>query len=271
MSRAGALAAVLALVAGCEVLVGIHDKTLSGSTDAGGAGDVSEAGGGIDDGGAAVDGNDGQYPDLPCSLQPNAPFFCADFDETDDAGSGWSYPLPRNGGTLQISDQYYRSKPHSAEVSALPNGSAQAQLGLNVPTAHGLTVAFDLRVAVDLSGGLPSQVGVLQIIPVSGSGPSIIYTLGAAGAQILVSAGTGTPMGTGTTKPPIATWTRLVFVYDPVQGLTAFEDGQMLPGVPSLTGALATETQVILGVVYEYGTGTETFDAEIDNVVVWND
>jgi Concanavalin A-like lectin/glucanases superfamily len=267
MSRAGALAAVLGLVAGCEVLVGIHDKTLSGS--------AGEAGAGIDDGGAAVDGNDGPYPDVPCSLQPQSPspFFCADFDEVEDAGHGWGYALPQQGGSIAIDSQYYRSRPNSAQVYAPPNASAQAQLGLDVPTGQGLTVAFDLRVDVDDLTQLPPQVGVLQIIPSSGSGRSILYSLGNQGAQILVSDGTGAMTGGGTTPPPGRIWTRLVFVYDPTQGLTAFEDGQMLTGVPSLTGALTGMTQVILGAdyVYDPATGNEAFQAQLDNVVVWND
>jgi len=80
-------------------------------------------------------------------------------------------------------------------------------------------------------------------------------------------------MGNGTTSPPSATWTRLVFVYDPTQGLTVFEDGQQLHAVPAITGALAAKTQVILGVAYEYDptTATEAFQAEIDNVVIWNE
>ena len=174
------------------------------------------------------------------------------------------------GGMIEISDEYYRSKPHSAQFSAPSNGSAQAQLGLTVPTTHGLTVAFDLRMAVDLTG-LP-QIGILQIIPANGaSGPTLIYAVGSEGAQILVSPGTGTPMGPGTTGPPIMTWTRLVLAYDPTQGLSAFEDGQPLTGVPSLTVGLAAMTQVIVGVVYEYGNEGPSFQADIDNVVVWND
>lgn len=76
----------------------------------------------------------------------------------------------------------------------------------------------------------------------------------------------------GTTPPPGRTWTRLVFVYDATKGLTAFEDGQMLTGAPSLTGALSGMVQVIFGAdfVYDPSAGNEAFQAELDNIVVWN-
>jgi hypothetical protein len=277
MNRAGALAATLALAAGCETLVGIHDKTYDGGTDASGAtdvgaGDVSEAGGGADDGGAAVDGNDGQYPDLPCSQQPSGFFFCADFDEVDDAGYGWSYPFTEMSATIGLSDEYYRSKPRSGQVYAPPTMGSQAQLGLNVTATQSLTVAFDLRVDVDDQTKLPPQVGVMQVVPGSGSGRSIIYALGSQGAQIIVYDGTGAMTAGGTTPPPGRTWTRLVFVYDATKGLTAFEDGQMLTGAPSLTGALSGMVQVIFGAdfVYDPSAGNEAFQAELDNIVVWN-
>jgi hypothetical protein len=268
MRRAGALAVLLALLAGCEALVGISDKvaTDAGTTpndgnsgsSSGGSGEASAADGGLD-------------PDVPCGQQPGPePLFCDDFDSEGPISGPWTWDTPTKGATIALDTTEYRSAPNSAQF-VVPTTAASAQLGYDVGTltSGGFSLAFDLRVDVASLAPLP-QVGIAQAIGI-GSGVTFIYVLGpGAQASIQVYVGSGEdPTATLplATLPAPQTWTRIVLVYDPVQGLTVLEDGQTITTSTQYAMGAPGHAQFILGDVFETGSGT-AFQAEMDNIVI---
>jgi hypothetical protein len=107
-------AGVVALVLGCNGLLGIGD--LPGLSDAGGAeaGDTEagDADAGVAD---AVPDLDGGYTDGPFCAEVSATF-CADFDESDDAAAGWSSSSIDDTTTLELDDGFSRSAPRSLHI-----------------------------------------------------------------------------------------------------------------------------------------------------------
>jgi hypothetical protein len=232
------LAAPLAAVAGCEVLVGIHDKT------------------------EATD------PSVPCAQQP--PFlFCDDFDTEVDAGDTWSWDMQQGGSTIAIDSTDYKTPPHSARIVA-PAASPDAQLGQ--PVGHlstGFRLAFDLRVDVTDLTPIP-EVGIAQVL--TGNNLLVNYVLGPGSTcsiQVFDSVTNESLLAPTVQLPPLQTWTRIVIVYDAEQGLTVIEDGAtLLPTTSAVARGAPGDTTIILGAVYVTPPGSVPLTLEIDDVVM---
>jgi hypothetical protein len=238
------LAAGVASLIGCELVAGIHDKTLSGTQG------------------------------LPCSQEQDT-LFCDDFDSVQDAGETWLWDTPEAGSTIEIDTTDYRTPPHSVQFF-IPPTSPQAQLGKTLSTAIGKSVslAFDLRVDVsqDEFGKIP-EVSVAQIL-CAGNNTSINYVLGPGAVGKIYAYDTSNSGWSFTQKvdaPTPGAWTRIVLAYDATQGVTLTEDGTTLyadgPDAAVARGA-AGSTDVIVGAVYVNPPGSANLLLEIDDVVV---
>ncbi|HEX3346030.1 MAG TPA: hypothetical protein VHS09_15710 [Polyangiaceae bacterium] len=259
--------AAVGVVAGCELLVGIEDKTQASDAS------VADGAGVTDGGGDATDGAVVADPDVPCDQQPTN-LFCDDFDSEPEAGDGWLWDIVMGGGTVDLSTAQPESPPRSA-LFMIPGAPASAQLGQNVGTdlQTGYRLAFDLRVDLDAASfaNIP-QVAPAQLYRTSGSSDqlTVAYVLG-PGAQAYVqvfegSAGSPTNVTLSRPPPPQA-WTRIVLVYDAQQGLTILEDGASIGASAAAAHGAPGLTSIIVGAVYSNGAGGAT-TLEVDNVVL---
>jgi hypothetical protein len=252
MCRVALLFAGLGLVGvgvGCELLVGIKDKTE--------AADASTIGSTED-------------PSVPCSQQPTY-LFCDDFDSDSDveAGNTWLWDISMGSGTVAIDTSDYRTPPRSA-MFTVQSGTASAQLGQHMGTpSTSYRLAFDLRVDVTDLSSIP-QVGVAQVYRDSSSDQlSVNYVLG-PGAQANAQFYEGTS-NTQTVVPldlpPLQTWTRIVLVYDADQGVSVIEDGKTLATNPGAAQGPPGSTSIIVGAVYSNPPGAGLV-LEVDDVVM---
>jgi hypothetical protein len=240
----GCVALALVALAGCEVLVGIKDKTLVAAD--GGPGDAED-------------------PSAPCSQQPTPYLFCDDFDSELEAGDGWEWILPADGGTIALDTVRYKTPPRSVQVT-VPSAPGSAQLGYPVGSlTTGYRLAFDLFVDVPDLASIP-QVAVAQVLPAGPSGLQLDYVLG-PGSQCAAQLFGSTNATLTLPLPPLRTWTRIVLVYDAVQGVSILEDGQTLATSSAVTGPPGA-TSFIVGAVYSNPPGTAPLVLELDDVVM---
>jgi hypothetical protein len=240
---------LVGVVAGCELLVGIKDKTE--------AAEASTIGSSED-------------PSVPCSQQPTY-LFCDDFDSDSDveAGDTWLWDISMGGGSIAIDTSQYRTPPRSAMFTVL-SGTASAQLGQHVGTpSTSYRLAFDLRVDVTDLSSIP-QVGVAQVYRDSSPDQlSVNYVLG-PGAQANAQFYEGTS-NTQTVVhldlPPLQTWTRIVLVYDVDQGVSVIEDGKTLGTSAAAAHGPPGSTSIIVGEVYSNPPGAGLV-LEVDDVVM---
>jgi hypothetical protein len=237
------LAASVTALVGCEVVTGIHDKTLAAD------------------------------PSLPCAQQQPGYLFCDDFDTEAEAGGGWLWDTPKGGATIELDANDFKTPPRSVKVVA-PIASLQAQLGLPLasPIEQSVRLAFDLRVDMSASDfAAAPEVAVAQLLS-SGNNTSINYLLGPEGAcriYVYDSAGGGWSVTQAVSPPPPGRWTRIVMAYDAAQGVTLLEDGATLYAAdPSTARGAPGGTDVILGAVYVNPPGTKPLQIELDDVVV---
>ena len=245
----GAGLGLVGVVAGCELLVGIKDKTE--------AAEASTIGSTED-------------PSVPCNQQPTY-LFCDDFDSDSDveAGNTWLWDISMGGGSIAVDTSQYRTPPRSA-MFTVQSGAASAQLGQHVGTpSTSYRLAFDLRVDVTDWSSVP-QVGVAQAYRDSSSDQlSVNYVLGPgaeANAQFFE--------GTSNTQtvlpldlPPLQTWTRIVLVYDVDQGVSVIEDGKTLGASAAAAHGPPGSTSIIVGAVYSNPPGAGLV-LEVDDVVM---
>jgi hypothetical protein len=243
MRRIALFAAGVASLAGCEVVAGIHDKTLAGD------------------------------PSVACGQQPPDFLFCDDFDTETEAGATWLWDTPQGGASIDLDSNDFKTPPHSVRVF-VPPASPQAQLGKTVgPLTQGARLAFDLRVDPsegDL-GSIP-EVSVAQLL-FAGNHTSINYVLG-PGASCKIYAydtsggGGGWSVTQNVAAPTPGAWTRIVMAYDATQGLTVTEDGASLYTDGSVARGAPGSTDAIVGAVYVNPPGATPLQLELDDVVV---
>lgn len=238
MRRIAWLAAPLVALAGCEVLVGIQDKSA------------------VED------------PSAPCAQQPSY-LFCDDFDSDPEAGANWQWDTPQGGASIEMDPTEFKTPPRSVRILAPPD-APQAQLGRPVGTlTSGFRVAFDLRVDMSDLGPI-AQVGVGQVLA-TGADVMINYVLGpgsACGVQVWDTQGNTALLDQAVPPPPLQTWTRIVLAYDATQGLTVLQDGTPLLSDTSVARGAPGDTTVIVGAVYVNPPGSAPLQIEIDDVVV---
>ncbi|HEY3817833.1 MAG TPA: hypothetical protein VGL81_11705 [Polyangiaceae bacterium] len=269
MRRAALLLAAMCamgVTVGCELLVGIKDKTQS--TDAAPGPDASPSdattGDALAGDASAVD------PDLPCDKQPTN-LFCDDFDSELEAGDGWTWDIAMSGGAVAFDGTEYVSSPRSALFS-IPNAPADAQLGQDIGAdlQTGYRLAFDLRVDMTDLSSLP-QVAAAQVNRAGNDALTVAYVLGSGShAYIQLYEGSATtPTNLPLSQlPPLQVWTRIVLVYDIQQGLTVIEDGVTILTNPAAAHGAPGQTSIIVGAVYSNAPGSGAATFEIDNVVL---
>jgi hypothetical protein len=246
----------LAAAGGCELLVGIKDKTE--------ATDASAAESSTDD---ASD----QDPDVPCAHQ-TAYLFCDDFDSELEAGAGWLWDLPMAGGSIGFDTVDYVTAPRSALFTIPGAGMPSAQLGQNIgpDLTSGYQLSFDLRLDVSDLSSMP-QLGVAQVYRTTASDVlSFNYVVGPkASASIQLFEGTAMTQTnvTLTQLPPTKTWTRIVMIYDASQGVTVVEDGVTIGSSAAAAHGPPGQTSVIVGAVFSNPPGSAVTFA-IDDVVL---
>jgi hypothetical protein len=233
-------------VTACELLVGIKQKTEVETSDA-----------------------STEDPSAPCSEQPTGYLFCDDFDSEPEAGSDWLWDISMSGGSVALDTSQSKTPPNSA-LFTVPSPPASGQLGQHVGSPPGgYRLAFDLRVDVTDFGSIP-QVGVAQVYRDSSEDElSVNYVLG-PGAQCnaqFFEGTTGTQTGVMLALPPLQTWTRIVLVYDPDQGVTIIEDGTTIGTSAAAAHGPAGSTSIIVGAVYSNPPGS-ALTLEIDDVVM---
>jgi hypothetical protein len=141
MSRRLVLAAAVAGLFGCELVVGIHDKASSGG--------------------------------VPCAQQTGT-LFCDDFDSAVEAGDQWLWDTPQGASSIELDSAHFVTSPRSAKF-VVPSGTPEAQLGKTVGTiAQSFHIELDLRVDVADLTNIP-QVSLVQL---RGSTVSVNYVLG---------------------------------------------------------------------------------------------
>jgi hypothetical protein len=236
------------LLAGCELLVGIKDKTES-----------SDASDGTED------------PSVACSQQPSGFLFCDDFDTETEAGATWQWDIPNNGGLVKLDSMRSKTPPNSVQIT-MPAGTAQAQLGRDIQSlSNGYRLAFDLYVDMSDLSSIP-QVGLAQAYRSTGATFSVNYILGPGAtceAQIYEGSSNSPAQVLPLDLPPLQTWTRIVLVYDAVQGVSILEDGKTLATSPSVAQQGAPgDTSIIVGGVYSNPPGATPLVVEIDDVVM---
>ncbi len=256
-----ALTAAAAAAAGCEVLVGIHDKTQAAdaadSTDATGPSDGA---------------SDAEDPSVSCTKQPPGFIFCDDFDSEQEAGDGWEWDTPQGDSAITLDTANPRTPPASVQVVAPPD-APEAQLGVTMPQAltSGFRLAFDLYLDMGDVSGLP-QVGVAQVLTAGNPPLQFDYQLGNGDTCMLVVWNTQTQQEVIADEiqfPPLQQWTRIVMAYDAsTQGVTVIEDGKTLEHATVPGGAAPGTTRLILGAVYVNQPGNMPFQAEFDDVVM---
>ena len=261
MRRVAFLLACLAVsgaVGGCELLVGIKDKTTG---DGGAAGDDAGAG-----------GDAGQDPSAPCNQQPPGVYFCDDFDSELEAGDTWLWDTPMDGGAVEWT-MNSKTSPRAVQFT-VPSAPASGQLGLQItpsPT-RGYRIAFDMFIETGDLSSIP-QVGVAQGLrtPAPTDPLEVDYVVGPGKVcELRVSDGASNPVVT-LPLPPTQRWTRIVLAYDATQGVTVLEDGATIGTSAEAAHGPPGSTEVILGAVYSnvFGGGSTTpFVVDIDDVVV---
>jgi hypothetical protein len=229
----------LAAAAGCELLVGIKDKS-----------EASDASTGETSTGDASD----EDPDGPCAKQP-ANLFCDDFDSEIEAGDGWTWDLSMAGGAVGFDTTDYVTKPRSALFTIPGAGTPSAQLGQNIgpDLQSGYRLSFDLRLDVDDLSSVP-QLGVAQVYRTPQTDVlSFNYVVGpGATASVQLFEGTSQTMTILplTQTPPTRTWTRIVMVYDATEGVTVIEDDRTIGSSTAAAHGPPGQTSVIVGAVY---------------------
>jgi hypothetical protein len=231
---------------GCELLVGIKQKTEVETTDA-----------------------STEDPSAPCSQQPSGYLFCDDFDSEPEAGSDWLWDISMSGGSVALDTSQYKTPPSSALFTA-PSPPASGQLGQHVGSPpNGYRLAFDLRVDVTDLDSVP-QLGVAQVYRDSSNDElSVNYVLGPGpqcAAQFFEGT-SGTQTEVSLALPPLQTWTRIVLVYDADQGVTVIEDGKTIGASPAAAHGPPGSTSIIVGAVYSNPPGSAA-TVEIDDVVM---
>ncbi|HEY8090176.1 MAG TPA: hypothetical protein VIF09_20085 [Polyangiaceae bacterium] len=242
--RLAVLLAGLAALTACEAIVGIKDKTV--------------AGGGAD-------------PSAPCAQQP--PYlFCDDFDQTQDveAGSTWQWDTPKGGSAIELTTVQVKTPPRAVQIVSPPTQAASAQLGQPVGSlSTGFRLAFDLFVDQPDVGSI-AEVAIAQVLA-QGAALSINYVLGpGAQCQLFVydTSSQATVIAQSLAAPPLRAWTRVVLVYDAAQGVSVLEDGASLFASASTARGAPGDTTLIVGAVYVNGTGTESLQVDVDDVVM---
>jgi hypothetical protein len=242
MRRLVVLAAGLVAMTACELLVGIKDKTT---------------------------GSDVTDPSVPCAQQPQF-LFCDDFDEEIEAGDTWQWDTPKGGSSIEITKAQAKTPPNSAAFVAPPNQDVSAQLGQSVSNLqNGFRLAFDLYVdEPDLSSN--AQVGVAQVLA-NGANLSVNYVLGPGSTcqlQVFEETSQTSIVTQSITAPPVQTWTRIVLVYDAVQGVSVIEDGIQLTSSAAAARGAPGDTEIILGAVYVNPPGSTPYQVDLDTVVM---
>jgi hypothetical protein len=246
-------------LSGCEVLVGIHDKTV-------GDADVS----GADAGDGALD------PSASCALQPQQAnvVFCDDFDESAHVYDQWTWNsvTPAQTESLGFDTRDYTSSPNSAQITAASSTMvATAQLGKNfdLGSASRFHVAFDLRIDVPALTAIP-QTGILQVIV----GTSLQYNLelgpGATGALVVYDTSSALVDSVSIpVLPAMRTWTRIVLAYDAGAMTVALSsDATPLATTSAIRPGAAGMSTLLLGAAFVNPGGTAPLTIEVDNVVV---
>jgi hypothetical protein len=158
---------------------------------------------------------------------------------------------------------------------SVPAAPAQAQLGftVNSPLTSGYRLAFDLYVDMTDLQSIP-QVGIAQATPRGTGGLTVNYVLGPGPicqVQVFREPG-GSQVGQKDLPvPPLRSWTRIVLVYDSVQGMSVIEDGTMLGTLPAASGAAPGSTDFIVGGAFSNpgSSGTVTpLVVDLDTVVL---
>jgi hypothetical protein len=242
---------LVGVVAGCELLLGIKEKTQAEPTDASTPDAATED------------------PSVPCSQQPAGYLFCDDFDSEIEAGESWEWDTTKGNASIEFDTTQYKTPPRSVQVKA--STPDQAQLGQPVGLLmNGYRLAFDLFVDVPDLSPIP-QVGVAQIYRSDGAGTLMVnYLLGPGStcSVVVYDGPTDATVTLSVAPPPLRTWTRIVLVYDAVEGVTVIEDGQTLgTSVAAALGAPG-DTTMILGGVFTNPPGSGTLVFELDDVVM---
>jgi hypothetical protein len=247
MRRLWLLPVALMAMTACELLVGIKDKTTGQATGA----------------------DSGTDPSAPCGEQP-AYLFCDDFDEEAEAGETWQWDTPKGGSSIEMTTAQAKTPPRSAAFVAPPSQEASAQLGQPVGVLQsGFRLAFDLFVdEPDLSSN--AQVGVAQVLA-NGGNFSLNYVLGPGATcqlQVYGSTSQAPILQQSLSLPPLQTWTRIVLVYDKVQGVSVIEDGDALFSSAAAAQGPPGDTEIILGAVFVNPPGSTPYQVDLDDIVM---
>jgi hypothetical protein len=301
------VAAIASLGVACEGILGLSQATVivgDGGLDAAGGGDATASdGGGSNEGGSGDSGSTGTdssaggdsgggpsdggskdaptptddggigEPSLPCAQQPTADLiFCADFDESDDAGAGWNpEQITGSAGTFDIDTSNPSSSPNSVQFVAFANesGYAYLQLQLPQPLNEWVHLAFDFRLDSPVATALTGAPYVVAAQLIVGAFDLLTnYTFETTG-DVIIQESSQVMNKVGMPLPPYQAWTRIVIEYDVTKGTSVYEDGVLEMSDPSSVGiALGTPTIAVGAVDVTPGSGSSSLVFEIDNVVV---
>jgi hypothetical protein len=219
---------------GCELAVGIHDKTA--------------------------------YSGTPCAQQTGL-IFCDDFDSSAEAGDAWLWDTPRGGASIELDPTVFATSPRSAKF-VVPADSPGSQLGKDVgPLTQHVHVELDLLLDVADLTDVP-QTALVQL---RGASVSVNYVVGPGktcqfyeydiGGSTFVEA-QNLPL------PPLGRWTHLAIDYDATSGATVVEDGTTLLTDPAAAHGAPGDTEIIVGAVYINPPGSTPWTIGIDDVAL---
>jgi hypothetical protein len=199
---------------------------------------------------------------------PTTTVFCADFDESTDAGGTFTKLILGTGALVETSPLMPFSAPrslHSVQtMSAEPAGAA-----VTIPItagSHVLTIDLEARLTTIPGNGMP-KIGPLAMIPTKG--PDLYYYTDTSAAYVQI--GSGAIDGKTTTPPQAAHWFHInikIQMDGTTSTITAGSGGTQFVSNATMPTAWPTpnnvEIQVGLPQLYMLSAG----DAYVDNLVV---
>jgi hypothetical protein len=219
---------------GCEMVVGIHDKSA--------------------------------YSGTSCAQQTGT-LFCDDFDTSVEAGDIWLWDTPQGGSSIELDSTVFATAPRAAKF-VVPADAPEAQLGKDVGAlAQHVHVELDLRLDVTDLTDVP-QTALVQL---RGSNVSVNYIVGPGKTCQFYEYSTSGATFTETQDlplPPLGRWTHLAIDYDATNGATVAEDGVTILTDPAAAHGAPGETNIIVGAVYINPPGSTPWTLEVDDVAL---
>jgi len=219
---------------GCELVVGIHEKTT--------------------------------YSGTPCAQQTGL-LFCDDFDSSAEAGDVWLWDTPKGGSSIELDSTAFATAPRSAKF-VVPSNAPEAQLGKDVgPLTQHVHVELDLLLDVADLGNVP-QTALVQL---RSSNVSVNYVVGPGRTCQFYEYNIGGATFTEAQDlplPPLGRWTHLAIDYDATNGATVVEDGTTILTDPAAAHGPPGDTEIIVGAVYINPPGTTPWTIGVDDVAL---